>query len=197
VSAASPPRDQGLTLVDLTMAVTIMAVIAAAALVLVATFLRNDTVVAERLDSTRDLRRISTFLPDDVGSAVASSIDTSSATPSACSGYTGGGFNVLTLAWSETFGSVTTQYRVSYRVEGTGSERVLVRVRCSGTSVPATATTTTLVTNLASWPATWAPGAPPVAVVVNGAEVTVTVTTADQRTLTIAATSENPDASLN
>lgn len=196
----APTRDHGGSILELIICVTVMGLIATVLLAVTSTVLRNDTAAARRMDESRDLQQISSYLPLDVSSAFLDELvrDTDTgdgyldavlpSTPAVCPGDTTGGTNALTLKWSETFGGTLTHYRVQYRIQVADADTRLVRVSCEGATLGSLAAKTVARELRASNPVT---------VVVNGAVVRLTLHQKSGRTLTVSSTTQNPHADLD
>ena len=193
-------RDRGASLLELVICITVMGVIATVLLAMTSTFLRNDEAAEERMDESRDLQQVSSYLPLDVSSAFLDELgrDTDTgdgyldavkpSTPAACPGDSTGGTNALTLKWSETFGGILTHYRVQYRIKVVGADTQLIRVSCEGTTL--TSLTTKVVARQLR-------ASNPVSVIINGGMVKMTMYEKSGRTLTVSSTTQNPHADLD
>ena len=180
-------HDAGLTLTELLISITILGIISAALGSAVIVFLRNEAATTNRLNESRDLQQLTVWLPGDVASTAATDIDLGSGTPSLCSGYSGGGSNALSLVWTETFNATSLKFAVSYRVETVGSMKRLVRVSCAGAPQLGPAQVIPIAKQLGSVATS----------LVNGSAVTLTLTEATGRKLTLSATSNNPNRRLS
>lgn len=193
-------RDRGTTMMELLIAIVVIGIIAGTLLSVVATFLRNDVAASERIDESRDLQQITSYLPADVSSAFVTELLADSngdptyydandpATAATCSGFSTPGANVLSLKWSETFGGSMTQYRVQYRTQVVGSETQIVRVSCSGNPLSA-ATARTVARQLS-------PSVPVLTTISPAGLIQMTLTAKSGRKLTITVTPQNPNAEL-
>jgi prepilin-type N-terminal cleavage/methylation domain-containing protein len=181
-------RDNGVGLTELLIAVTIVAIVSTSVVHAMVAFLRNEAATANRLDEGRDLQTLTLWLPADVASSPSSNFDVNTATPSRCSDYQGGGSNVLSLTWTETFNGTSLVVAVSYRVEVSPATRQLVRVSCSGTPRLGPSTVTPIARYLAATPVTVS--------IANPGVVTLTLTEASGRILKLSATSSNPNRIL-
>ena len=106
-------RDEGFTLVELVICITLMAVIAPVLLGVMVVTLKSSPALADRADAAVIVQGLVTWLPEDIDSAAPGSFDTAPATPSGCLG-TDPGFNLLKLSWTETISSAKN-YTASYR----------------------------------------------------------------------------------
>ncbi len=115
--------QRGYTLIELILAITILAVVAAPLSGAVVLGLRTGTDAEARLLEANDGRLLATFLGPDVQSAT-----TVSTTDTTC----GGAGTRLAISWREG----STDVRVAYVAESPGTEQHrLVRRRCVGSAV--------------------------------------------------------------
>ena len=155
--------EDGFTLVELMMAIAIIAIVIGPVTMGVIVGLRTSDETASRLAGSNDAQLLSVWLPGDIQSAGNQSGDVV-ATPTAnteCSGIN----NALRLKWREIQGSTTT-YVAAYAVSanGTGVWR-LIRYYCVNGG---TATQHVVARNLSSGTAA--------SVTVSGTKVSMTVT---------------------
>jgi type II secretory pathway component PulJ len=193
-------RDDGATLLELLICIVVMSVIATVLLAVVATFMRNDASASARIDETRDLQQISSYLPGDMSSAFLTELEVDAnsngikdavdpATAAACPGVTDTVNNVLQLKWSESFGGSNKQYRAEYRTRVSGDDTQIVRITCSGSTLGGTKTHVVARELRATNPVT--------SDVSYGAGVVkLTLHQKSGRTLTITVTTQNPHAEL-
>lgn len=141
--------DDGFTLIEMVITVTIMGIIALALTGVVISYFKTTVDTQSRMTESQDVQFAATYWQRDVASIGVRSYD--AATKSfplqqsvgvapACS--LPAGTPVVTLAWSEytTDQSTDTPTRmtVSYLAQADGSAYELVRVRCSGSTVVST-----------------------------------------------------------
>lgn len=172
---------------ELLITIVVVGLVSTALVSAVAVILRNEGSTTSRLNESRDLQRLTTWFPADVASTAISNVDRTESTPSRCTGYSGGGSNAMSLGWTETFNGSSLAFAVSYRLETVGSTKQLVRVSCSGSPLLGQARVDSIATQLTGVTVSQpAPGS-----------VVVVLTEATGRTLTLAATSENPNRVLS
>jgi prepilin-type N-terminal cleavage/methylation domain-containing protein len=158
--------EAGFTLVEMMMAIAIMAVIIVPLTGALVVSLRTTDDTSNRLAASNDAQLFSLWLPGDLQSTGNQSSDVVAA-PTAnteCSGVT----NLLRLKWRETLSSTTNTYVVAYAIQqvGTGSWR-LQRYLCVNGG---TATTHVVARDLS--------GSSAGSVSVTGTKVAVTLTEA-------------------
>lgn len=184
-------RDGGFTLPELLVGLTIVGILSAALLGMIAVVLRNDEATGQRLAESQDVQQVVVYLPGDVQSAGPGTYDLAPGAASGC-GVADAATNVLAMSWTQ----LGTTTRVSYRLSNEGGRGVLVRVECSGGA----GTSVKVADELEELPAGWSPGTAPAAVTLSGgtgdAFVRLTLTMATGQTFTVDAARYNPAAIL-
>jgi len=143
--------DDGVTLVELLIGITILGVIMATLSAAVILILKAQKPIQARIAEAKDIAFLQTYLPVDLSSAISS--DTTP-TLQPIAGRTLPGTNVATL--TRTDGTSGT-YQVAYRYETTGTEWVLARYEIRGSSVQRIV----VAHELAAPPIGWTPTQPP------------------------------------
>jgi prepilin-type N-terminal cleavage/methylation domain-containing protein len=183
----------GFTLVELVIVVAIMGIIATALANAVTAVLRSNVSVSTRVDDSRDLLALTTWLPQDVNSTPASTGPGTGVelgdNPSGCT-TTDVGVGLLRLTWAERPGTAAaTTYRVSYRAVTNNGATQIVRMSCPNFGPAAGSNATYKLPLLPG-------GGLPVSVSTSGSKVVFTVTqhpgTPTQKLIQIEAVSKNP-----
>ena len=187
-------RD-GFTLVELVVAMAVTGIIITSLSSAVIVVLRTIEPTTRRLDETKDAQNLVTWLPVDVASAPAATLQTDPALPSGCAGASAG-VNILWLSWTEAINGTTTTYVADYRAVPDGTGMRLQRFTCSGTSSLDAPSARNVSNPLPALPGGWVPGQAPVAVTVNGIIVTFTLTQVDGRIMSVDTSQKNPAATL-
>ncbi|MGD9701602.1 MAG: VWA domain-containing protein [Acidimicrobiia bacterium] len=144
--------DEGVTLVELLIGVTILGVIMATLSAAVILILKAQKPIQARIAEAKDIAFLQTWLPVDLSSATSS--DTTP-TLQPLAGTTLPGTNVVTLTRADGAGGAS--YEVAYRYETTGVEWVLARYEIRGAQVKRII----VAHELPSPPAGWTPDQPP------------------------------------
>ncbi len=158
--------DNGFTLIELVMSVSILGVVSATLLGVVFQYLKTTVDTRARLTESTDQQFVSTYWQDDVSSlgrrsltsgtfSVAQSVFVGSAGPGGCGTATGP--VVVAFAWNEFVPNPataanawsTTAEEVAYVTVPSGSRLRLLRVRCDGGAARAPQT---VARNLAATP---------------------------------------------
>ena len=147
-------RDGGFTLVELVIAISLMALLASVISAAVVVTLRTSPAVADRADAAVNVQGLVTWLPQDIDSAAPGTFDTAQSTPSGCAGVDPG-FNLIKVTWSETISS-TVNYAASYRYVATPDGGHIVRVYCTVGEVPSVLKVTGLLPPWVAWLPVWA-----------------------------------------
>ena len=158
--------EEGMTLVELIMAITISGLIIGPLSAGLIIGLRTSGETATRLAGSSDAQFLAISLPPDIQSAgnAAGDVVASPTANTECSGVT----NVLRLRWTTTDSGPATTYQAAYAISGSAvAGWKLKRYFCTGGGAPATLT---VARNLASSTAA--------AVAVSGIYVSMTVTEA-------------------
>jgi prepilin-type N-terminal cleavage/methylation domain-containing protein len=124
---ARPPRpsERGFTLVELIVAASVMAIVAAAIGTAFVTSFRTTSAANDRMAQAADAQLLATYWPADVASLDA----TGYMAPPACGPDT----EIVTFAW-DLSGPATSETRVTYGARGTGAGSEVVRHHCRGGS---------------------------------------------------------------
>ena len=130
-SARDVARDRGATLIELVVAIGLVAIIAPVIAGAFAVSIRNTPTLEDRIDNARTLQGVVTWLPQDIDSTPPGGFDTDAATPSGCT--LNPGTNLLRLEWTENLGFGNIRYVANYRHVVVGSSAVIQRVTCNGT----------------------------------------------------------------
>jgi len=199
-----------MTLIELIIVISIMAVVAAAGSGAMITVLRTQNVAPNVLDENRGAQGLATYLAADVASTPPGSenVQPNAAPPPGCTGTVEPtSANVLRLSWTQNIlGEPVTTFQVAYRYErgpaevGTGVDWRLVRYSCTVTA-PATSGTLTKVVvakYLSEPPAGWTPGTavPAAAVSAQAATITVRLTGVNGYTYSVTGSRLNQSAIL-
>lgn len=122
-------RDDGFTLVELIVVVSLIALIAGVLLAAFATFVRTDDSVTDRITETRDLQNVTNFVPVDVASA---RVLTDSPSPG---DECGSGSSIeLHMEWAEDWNGAIFRNRVTYWLDA--ATTTLTRFECRNTEAP-------------------------------------------------------------
>ncbi len=153
-------RDEGYTLVELLVAVTLSAVLMVSLSATIVVILRQQANYSGRLNNARSENGAGLWIPGDLASA-GQNVDTlpgSSPCFGTCPANVNvGGSNAMMLTWTSvvpnTVGvpgtsTVTQTTRVSYRYVFVGTEYELIRVQCVQADGPATCTSNVVLHNL-------------------------------------------------
>jgi prepilin-type N-terminal cleavage/methylation domain-containing protein len=120
-------NDDGFTLVELMMAIAIMAIILGPVTMGVVVGLRTSDETSTRLAGSNDAQLLAVWLPADIQSTGNQSGDVATSSNTDCSGIT----NALRLKWRETQGSTTNTYVAAYAISQDSTGRwVLNRYYC-------------------------------------------------------------------
>lgn len=138
--AATPPRDAGFTLIEMTIVMVIMGTLMAALAIAVSVTLKVAPSTEDRIDDARTTRSLSTWLAQDTTSAPPvippgpqggmNTDPTSASDPSGANTCSGQGQNILHLSWTETL-IATDTYFANYRFVVDGTDARVVRYTCS------------------------------------------------------------------
>lgn len=160
-------RDQGVTLIELLVGITLMALLTTALCGGLVVILRQSGNTNGRLNNSRSEQAVDTYLPTDLASASAVTIGAGdSPCEAACpTGVNVDGSSALMLTWDTvifngTTGTTTKYTRVSYRYVLVGSDWQLVRVECNkvGATGAYTCANRAVVHNLPAPPGSFSPG---------------------------------------
>lgn len=130
-------RDQGFTLIEMLLAITMVGLVSVVIATTITVSLRNLPSTQDRADSAVLVQGLTTFLPPDVDSAEPGQFNTTATTISGCPGPSPGD-NMLRLAWAERYRGVTTNFIANYRFIIEGDAGRIIRLTCSGTSTLST-----------------------------------------------------------
>lgn len=197
MTAYETKRDDGFTLLELVISITLMAMLATVISAAVAVTLRNSPAVADRADAAVNVQGLVTWLPQDVDSAAPGTFDTAQGVSSGCAG-SDPGFNVFKVTWSETISS-KVDYAASYRYVAVTDGGYIVRVYCVVGAVPSVLQVSGIIPP-------WVAGSEPVRVIltdsVADADALVDsakfmVTPLVGKTIVIDATTKNPNETIS
>ncbi len=127
--------DEGVTLIELILAITLSSIILAATFTAIVAGLKNTNDTNVRLNESHDTQLVESYLPQDLQSATSAFV--AKTDPTGCSNSgPASSVNLVSLRWAETIGAATTNFAVSYRVEPASGEWQLVRYSCRGSASP-------------------------------------------------------------
>lgn len=195
-------RNDGFTLIELVVVVALLGLISAVLASAIVVVLRNNPANTERLDDSRVVKGLVTWLPQDIDSTPTGGFETDRNAPTGCSGANPG-VSILKLTWTEQLNGTTTRFRSNYRYVTEGEQATVVRITCHGTGAEplGAPATITVASSLQPLPGDWDPGELPARVVLtyNGPEVQLVRTelrTATGKVMRVEAASKNPSATL-
>ena len=154
-------RDQGMTLVELLMTVTILGIIMTSLSAAMIVILRTERPIKDHLSESKDITFLQAWIPNDLASATSRNIEPQFQ-PSATTKLPG--TNVLTLNRADiSSNGVTSNFVVSYRYAQAGDEWQLQRYEIRNVGLTnQTITQVGVAHQLAAPPATWNPTQSPV-----------------------------------
>lgn len=201
-SADAGGRRDGFTLVELLVSMAVMGIISTVNASVIGIAVRNNPAVELRTDAALTLKGVTTWLPQDVDSTPPTGFDTNPSTVSGCAQSPG--VNLLRMHWTEQTTGATQEFIANYRYVNTGSQNIIERITCNGTSSFLGNTSMLKATGpLAPMPVGWTQGQLPVAVTVatdvssgDVTLVTMSVLTANNKLLTVEAAPKNPANTL-
>ncbi|WP_420450306.1 Ig-like domain-containing protein [Ilumatobacter sp.] len=180
-------RDDGMSLVEILVAISIMGLLASTLSVIVVTALRLSPAAEDRNDDANGLLTLTAFMPEDVNSTPAGGFEFDAALPSGCA-TTNPGVNLVRMTWDEET-TTTTTWIAAYRYEDDGDGHRVVRYTCAAGQTPRIADMTDPLVPIDE--STWTAGSAPVAIaphadssgVFNGLTFDVETTSGDVFTL--------------
>lgn len=133
----SSSREQGFTLVELLVAMTVSGLLISAMVAGFIATMRGTAGAHDRFVASNGNHTLSTYFASDVHSANATMVSTDPTSDSGCATTEASTTNVLRLQWAEK-PTVTKMnaFSVSYRTRQVGSTWQLVRYTCSGSQDP-------------------------------------------------------------
>lgn len=164
---------------------------------------KNNPEVELRTDAAVTLKGVTTWLPQDVDSTPPTGFDINPSTVSGC--MQSPGVNLLRMQWTETTTGSPQNFIANYRYVNTGSQNIIQRITCDGTSSLPLGNTSVLKATgpLAPMPGSWVPGQLPVGVTIatdvssgDVTLVTMSVLTANNKLLIVKAAPKNPANTL-
>lgn len=176
-------EDEGFTLVELIISISVMGLIATVIAAVVTSAFTNNPMNELRADVAHTLKGVVTWLPQDVDSTPPTGFNTDPATASGCTSSPGK--NLLRMEWNEATGGVVNRYVANYRWVTVGSTEIIQRVTCRGTGAGPLGNTTVIAASGALMPMTaaWAPGNLPARVLITyDASGDVTLVSVDVQT---------------
>lgn len=146
-------NDDGLTLVELVVTITILGIVTTALTGAMTVFIRSQNDPSNRVDRTRGLQQLVNYFPADVASSQRFELEPPWTQPCLSLGTP---IPILNLVWSESFpGSETETVSVTYIVTSDGSK--LVRNKC-GSASAGTVTVARDITDANAQPGIVVPG---------------------------------------
>lgn len=145
--------DDGMTLIELLVTISVMAIVVAVISSAVVVTLRQQEATQARTDVARWEQALALWLPADLASATDVDADPTTM-PAGCGTTCSGSSNVLEMSWGVAPDTTTVGYR--YGADGAGGYR-LIRVECPAAGP---CTSQTVLRDLAAPGAGWAPPQP-------------------------------------
>lgn len=123
-------RDDGLSLIELLISITVLAVLSATLSAVIITALRTTPPTEARVDDARGLQGLVTWLPEDVDAAAPDGFDRDPAAWPCAGAAPADSTNVLAIEWIE-HSTATNQFAATYRYEKSGDTWNIVRYSCT------------------------------------------------------------------
>ena len=123
--------EAGVTLIELLVAVVISGIIVSAIAGSIIVGFKTTDKTTTRLAESHDTQLVANYFPSDVSSARFADISVATTPSSGCTGLAPGGTNVVLLPYAPR-PDAADPVTVTYRIEGSGSTKELVRYRCAG-----------------------------------------------------------------
>jgi len=123
------PRDNGFTLIEVLIVISMMGVLSATLATVFTVIVRTTPDANARVTDARSLKGLVTWIPQDMDATPPGGFDDSHSAWSCAGAAPSDSYNVVAMSWDEQ-GDTSTQFYASYRYELDGSEWVMARYAC-------------------------------------------------------------------